>query len=229
MKGIDHGVCYENIIRPYLARPINILDIGAGTYDLSPSRLDRIACIHGVDPDSRIKENLNIDVPFVGTVEEAHYAPQYFDLISSRFVFEHVLDPIGVLNKIYTWLKPGGKVVILTVNKFHYYAILNRLLSEKVAGHLTSKKQRDVFPTHYNFNNPFRIAQIVCQSSFGSQSDVRCTLCEKYLYSSLSVIRVLSRIYSSIVNLTDLLKWFRAGLIIEITKSMPKPSSADHI
>jgi len=218
MRNIDHGVCYEQMLARYFDRPMRILEIGAGTGRLSPSRKRRRCQIWAVDPDPRLRENPLIDMPIIDSIERVAFDAESFDLVCSRFVFEHLPDPIGVLNRIYRWLTPNGKVLILTVNRLHYYGWLNQLLPKNWIEALTGQASHDLFPTYYRFNHPFRIPRLVAQSQFGKNAPLRLILCEKYLYSSIGILRGLSRLYSLLVNSCPALRWFRAGLIIEITK-----------
>lgn len=217
MRNIDHGVFYEKALRQYLSQPIQILELGAGTGELAPDRQYRKAKVWGVDPDERIKENANIDVAKVGMIEDVDFQKESFDLICSRFVFEHIEDPVEILNHLYPWLKNDGKCMVLTVNRLHYYC-WHGWLPESWAQKITGRKTEDIFPTHYQFNNPFRIRKIVAKSKFGPTAKVTISLCEKYLYTSLPAIRYFSRIYSLLVNSIPFLRSFRAGLIITITK-----------
>ena len=218
MRNVDHGVYYEKMLAGYLAEPIRILELGSGTGFLSPIRAGRLAKIWGIDPDKRILDNQEIDVAIVKTIEQADFEENYFDLVCSRFVFEHLSDPVDVLNRVYTWLKPGGKVLILTVNSLHYFSWMNRLVPRRWRGRLSGRLEHDIFPTLYRFNNPFRISLNVAQSRFGRRAEVRIFLCEKYLYCEPVPLRLVSRLYSLLVNCFDFLRWLRVGLIIEITR-----------
>ncbi|MBN1766192.1 MAG: class I SAM-dependent methyltransferase [Sedimentisphaerales bacterium] len=217
MRNIDHGVCYERILTGYLARPVRILELGAGSGEFTPPRRARQGRIWGVDPDERLNRNPHIDVKCRGRLEEMKFQDNFFDLICSRFMFEHLPDPIAALNTIYPWLKPGGKVLILTVNSLHYYHGLGRLLPGSWTSRITGRTEEDIFPAYYRFNNPFKIPCLIGQSKFGKKAPVNIIFCEKYLFSSFAMIRLFSKAYSLIVNSCSALKYFRAGLIIEIS------------
>lgn len=218
MQNIDHGVCYENFLREILSRPGRVLEIGAGTDELTPSRKNRKSEIWGIDPDPRVRNNHNIDHPIQGRVEEQTFQDQFFDAACARFVFEHIPNPLATLNTLYPWLKPGAKLLILTVNQWHYYVWMGRLIPDSLAHKIVSRNQRDIFPTSYNFNNPFKIKRQVAASLFGPDAMVRIILCENQLHFAYSSLRIAAGIYSKIVNATDHLRWLRVGLIIEITK-----------
>lgn len=86
---------------------MRILNVGCGddTYgtdfiDVYPQRPDIVKC--------------NIEK------EELPYAPNTFDEVYCRGLFEHMKNPHDYLAKVYRVLKPGGKIVIVTDNA-HYW------------------------------------------------------------------------------------------------------------
>ena len=218
MKNIDHVLYYYQQIRPYYAQQVNILELGAGTGQFEESRENREAKVWGIDLDERVKENTNVDVPIIASLENYEVPAEHFSLACSKFVFEHISDPIPVLNLAYKSLKPGGKLIIVTVNKWHYAAILSRILPEKIIEKFVNRDEEDIFPTLYRFNCPFSIGKIVEASDFGVSADVKIEMCERHLYTNFFITRWLSKCYSAIVNTSDLLANLRAGLIVEITK-----------
>lgn len=61
------------------------------------------------------RKNFGLSV-FTGTLEEAKFAPDSFDLITLWDVAEHLTDPIKTFQEIYRVLKPGGYILILTID-----------------------------------------------------------------------------------------------------------------
>lgn len=51
------------------------------------------------------------------TLFEEFETPSSFDYVIATHVLEHVDDPIAVLNRIKTWLKPSGKLIVIVPNK----------------------------------------------------------------------------------------------------------------
>lgn len=54
--------------------------------------------------------------PFRGTLEEAKYPSDHFDVVVSMSVVEHIPDPMPSLREMWRVLKPGGKLVLRTPN-----------------------------------------------------------------------------------------------------------------
>jgi 2-polyprenyl-3-methyl-5-hydroxy-6-metoxy-1,4-benzoquinol methylase len=50
------------------------------------------------------------------TLFEAFSPGPIFDTVLCLHVLEHVDDPVGMLRRISTWLRPGGKVIVVTPN-----------------------------------------------------------------------------------------------------------------
>jgi len=53
---------------------------------------------------------------FRGTLTEAAYPPDHFDVVVSMSVVEHIPDPIPTMREMWRVLKPGGKLVLRTPN-----------------------------------------------------------------------------------------------------------------
>jgi len=47
------------------------------------------------------------------------FPPASFDLVLSRFTVEHLADPAAAFAAIRGWLRPGGTLVLVTVNRRH--------------------------------------------------------------------------------------------------------------
>ncbi len=218
MRNIDHGVAFERLLRPFLLQPLQILEVGAGTGLLSPDRRYRQAFITGLDPDPRVKNNPHIDRACVATLEKAQFPPERFDVICCRFVFEHLADPAAALNILHDWLKPGGTLLILTVNALHYYCWLGKHIPQRWAESITGRKETDIFPTYYRFNNPLTLKHIIHRSRFSSAAKISLFLCEKYLYAGPLWMRAAAAAYSLIVNSCPAFRLLRAGLIVKIDK-----------
>ncbi len=51
-----------------------------------------------------------------GTLETAHLPEAYFDVVTMWDVIEHLADPRGVIDQVYRLLKPGGLLVVHTID-----------------------------------------------------------------------------------------------------------------
>jgi len=73
---------------------------------------------YGVEPGNFDKEDvkkhgLNV---VKGTLEEAHYPDNYFDVITMNHVFEHVYNSSDTMKELKRILKPNGTLIIAVPN-----------------------------------------------------------------------------------------------------------------
>ncbi len=95
-----------------------ILDIGCGA-----GRLLRVAAEHdweafGVDP---AMQKLSVETPDHVTVipellNKAGFEPDFFDVVHANEVFEHIDNPVDLVEDILAVLRPGGLLVFRTPN-----------------------------------------------------------------------------------------------------------------
>jgi len=218
-----------------LLRPQDVvLDFGAGRgefveTDPSPYRVwlqnFRGRCRHvaGCDLDPIVHANPTLDsATVIETGRPLPYPDNYFDLIVSRYVFEHIADPEWAAGELLRVLKPGGWICAMTPNKWGYVALASRLIPNRLHSRALSKVQpgrltKDVFPTVYKLNRPS-----VIRSYFGRSADVyhySTSAVPSYHFGSL----VLMRLQQFLHRLTP--PMFDVGLRFFIRK-LPAPDNA---
>ena len=105
------------------ARPaVTALDAGCGRRSaLAPFRR-HLAQVVGVDlhePAGGPSPTLDLFVTADLCRDGSAFAPQTFDLALSSFTLEHLTDPAAALANLARWLRPGGSLVLATVNRRH--------------------------------------------------------------------------------------------------------------
>jgi SAM-dependent methyltransferase len=107
---------------PAGSKGLTVLDAGCGRSSaLEPYRA-RITRFVGIDihepaPGSMpyLDEFAVVDVCGDGSA----FAPATFDVALSSFTVEHFANPVAAFTNMRRWLRPGGTLVITTVNKRH--------------------------------------------------------------------------------------------------------------
>ena len=135
----------------------------------------RCAHVEGCDIDTAVLTNPFLDHADVLEVgRELPYDDKSFDIVYSRFVFEHIEEPGKIARELVRIVKPGGLIAALTVNRFGPIAaaarvVPNRLHARALTRIQPGRKSLDVFPTAYRLNTPRAIRR-----AFGSEVDIYC-------------------------------------------------------
>ena len=139
-----------------------VLNIGAGrnlSGALTPVRR-RAGQLVGVDPDPSISDNATLDERHHQSLEEyAATGPEPFDLAFSVFVLEHVHDPTAFIRACARVVRPGGVLMGMTVNMWHYFGLATWAatragVADRLLPHLRPQSQVDRyhFATEYRLN-----------------------------------------------------------------------------
>ena len=173
-----------------------VLNIGAGSNlsgALKPVR-HRAGVLVGVDPHSSIHDNTTLDEGHHLSMEDyAATGPEPFDLAFSVWVLEHVADPEVFTSACARVLKPGGVLMGMTVNMWHYFGLATWAatragVADRVLPHLRPQNQVDNyhFATEYRLNTIRRMSRHLENSGFDSV-EFRCwdlpSMYEPYLPS----------------------------------------------
>jgi SAM-dependent methyltransferase len=152
-----------------LVRPGDrVLDAGCGsgrlfTYDLR----GRAGLIVGVDLTSDVGENPNIDAPLRASLTALPFASETFDLIICKHVLEHLDEPESAFRELARVLRPQGRLLILTPNRFHYVPLLASLLPASCQRLVASGRgltPEEIHPALYRANTPRRLRRLARQA-----------------------------------------------------------------
>lgn len=162
----DSLTIYRDIIDQNTNSNTRILDVGCGHGDFLKPVYDKTPHTYGVDPDKEaLKKNTLIKNKIIGVVEELPFESNFFDLVISEWVLEHLPDPEKAFHEICRVLKPGGKVVFLTPNVWNYNIWIIRAIPNRFHDFFTRKlygrKEGDTYPVRYKINSVKKIAKIL--------------------------------------------------------------------
>lgn len=92
------------------------------------------------------------------------------DVIMSRSVFEHLVDPSAVYKEMHRLLRPGGQLIFLTANLWDYATVIAKLVPNRFHGRIVAKiegrAEEDVFPTAYKTNSRGAVHRLAKESGF---------------------------------------------------------------
>jgi ubiquinone/menaquinone biosynthesis C-methylase UbiE len=166
-----HDSLYRDLIRKYLNPGDRVLDAGCGRYLRFSKELSDTATVVGIDLDS-VLETDNASPPFAvrGDIGRLPFRSAYFDMVISRSVVEHLQEPERVFREFSRVLKPGGRAIVITPNKYDYVSVIAALTPYRVHRSLVSRifqvPEDDVFPTLYRANTLAAIRKAFTAAGF---------------------------------------------------------------
>ena len=115
----------------YAARAVplaakRVLDVGCGGGILSEAMARAGAHVLGIDLSRAVLDvaglhameaNIAVDYRLIAAEELAQEQPGEFDLVTCMEMLEHVPDPAGAIAALAALVKPGGSVIISTLNR----------------------------------------------------------------------------------------------------------------
>ena len=105
---------------------LQVLDVGCGGGILSESMARRGALVTGIDLSEAALEagrrhadeqGVELDYRLISVEQLAEEAAESFDLVTCLEMLEHVPDPESVIRACARLVKPGGHVVLSTINR----------------------------------------------------------------------------------------------------------------
>jgi ubiquinone/menaquinone biosynthesis C-methylase UbiE len=146
---------YNKLLASYLTSNTIWIDCGCGENIFVKDFHKFVKCALGIDiinpviyPHDFIQANINM-LPLKN---------ESVDLISLRFVVEHLENVNDHLAELSRVLKPEGIIIIITTNIKSPLIFIPKLLPFPLKNMLISKlfkiSSRDILPTHHKFNSP---------------------------------------------------------------------------
>lgn len=216
---VDEHVRFDAAIRRYLRPDAAVLDAGAGRGVMYPyDYRAHVARMAGADTDPAIAENANLTDAAVADLASLPYEDASFDLVFSKYVFEHLERPVAVMRELRRVLKPGGHLLVHTPNRWHYVAMFATLTPTRFHVWFNERRGRveaDTFPTRYRANDRRTLERLAAASRFRL---VELDLFETkpdYLYFHPWAYRA-GITYERIVNRFDGLAPMRVQLIADL-------------
>lgn len=229
MPGLKSSqTAYEQVLQEHIDATTRWLDLGCGRRVLPPWRrsaeeelVRRSAAVVGLDHDlESLRDNATIARLCRGRIRQLPFADESFDLVTANMVMEHLEHPADELREMHRVLRPGGTVILHTVNTLGHPTLLARLLpyelKRELAFFLDGRDARDVFPTFYRANSSRSIRCLA--------QDAKLHVTELRVISSSAVLAIIPPL--ALVELlwlralrSDRLAFLRSNLIVTLTRS----------
>ena len=204
-----------------------VLDLGAGAGIVPEMRLTgHVGRVCGVDPDVSVARNPHLDEAVVGRAESIPYPNDHFDLVVANNVLEHLEFPQQAFLEIARVLKPGGRCVAKTPNRWHYVPIIASCTPHWFHQWINAWRGRrasDTFPTHYRVNSRVAVHRVAAQAGLIVE---HLTLIEgRPEYLRMTVPTYLAGwLYERCVNRLPGMWRFRAVMMLVLRK-VPSPGT----
>jgi SAM-dependent methyltransferase len=155
------GVLFRDLalhtgISAQLRKGARILDAGCGLDAPIASRhAQDVGLAAGVDMVETYEPPRGVRI-VRGNLDALPFKDQAFDLVFSRSVLEHLPCPGRTFKEIARIVQPGGKIIMVTPNKYDYASILARLIPNALHGSFlrtcAGEDVYDNFPTYFRCN-----------------------------------------------------------------------------
>lgn len=158
---------WEELIRTHTTEGAKVLEIGGGPVEWTTRVLrERASEIVGIDVDRVIHSNPFLDKAVVYDGKTFPFPDACFNLAVSRWVHEHLSDPVLHFKEVERVLAPGGMYVFRTINLHHYVALVARVVPHSVQVPMARWLRRipaddhDPYPTFYRANTRRQITRL---------------------------------------------------------------------
>ncbi len=202
---------------------VKVLDYGAGRGNVPQMNFKgEVGFVAGVDPVVGVKSNPYLDEGKILSLQNntIDYPNDYFDIVFSDNVMEHIHSPDVTLKEISRVLKRGGVFLAKTPSRFHYVAIIASCTPHwfhRLYNKLRGRDENDTFPTLYNMNTKKAVSFYAQKNGFRVMTIDHVEGRPEYLRIN-AVMYLFGVVYEKIVNSFSFLEKFRCVLIFKLKK-----------
>ncbi len=213
---------YENKIKSVSNNFVTILDAGCGRGAPILSKFkDKAQKLIGVDLEEPL-ETLNKIHYIKGDISNIDIPSNSIDIVISRAVLEHIVNPDSVFREINRILKPKGNFIFLTPNLYDYVSIASKIIPNKFHKAVVSKTEgrtrNDVFPAYYKANTYKAIKRLSDTNKFTIESfEWLGQYPSSFMFNSY--LFLIGTMYEKIISKFEFFNFLRGWLLVHLKKS----------
>ena len=215
---------WPRVVRTHTPPGARALEIGGGPVQWTTEMLrERASEIVGLDIDPLVRTNPLLNQAFVYDGNRFPLPNDRFEFAISRWVNEHLPDPLSHFQEVQRVLVPGGLYVFRTVNLWHYKTIGVWLAPRSLHGSIVRwlshmpKDEHDPYPTHYRANTRRRIVALCEKAGLEILSIEATEGYPTYGLASKALFRAFMA-YERLVNSSHRFERFRHTLDVIVRK-----------
>ncbi len=214
------------MVRKYLNPRMIVLNLGAGP-GLGWLHFDRkVRSVVGVDPDHVIASNHRLTYRVRGVGEALPFRNEIFDLVYMDWVVEHLPSPESLAKEVFRVLKPDGRLLFRTGNRFHYSYAIAALTPHWIHEMLlTERGHPEPYPTYYRMNTVKSVRRLMKAAGFVEDELVMMEPDPAYVCMSMPTFLV-GVAYERLVNRFEAFSAARANILGCFCKPAGKGDSA---
>jgi len=148
-------VLYEDYLRKNLNKNTIWLDLGCGNNADVEEKNDLVLYAAGVDIYR--SNNLKKQPLIIADITSLPFKTDSIDVISLRFVVEHIFDPEKLFAELYRILRQKGTVILMTTNIWSPIIFIPKTLPYGMRKNLIKRLfkvyDEDIFQTYHRFNS----------------------------------------------------------------------------
>lgn len=148
------------------------------------------------------------------------------DLIISRSVFEHLVDPATVYAEMQRVLRPGGHILFLTANMWDYGTLVARMvpnrLHAKVVKAVEGRDEQDTFPTAYRTNTRAAVERLASGAGLRVREFEYLSQYPNYLMFNGAAFFV-GMCYEKVISRFRSLRFLRGWILVTLEKAGESP------
>jgi SAM-dependent methyltransferase len=155
---------FEDALRERVPAGATVLDAGCGSGRIFRYELQSGCRVVGLDIGAALRDNPNVGDGVRGDVQRLPFADATFDAVLASHVMEHLSRPDEALTEMARVLRPGGRLLLLTPNRFHYVPLVASVAPQRLHVWFNRRRgvpERDVFPTLYRANTAAKLRRLL--------------------------------------------------------------------